>query len=69
MSARRAAASEARKLTEDDDVDDADVEMKDQGDASGSDMDAEGEADDDGSHDMFQLISDVSAYLCSVEEE
>jgi hypothetical protein len=44
-----------------------DVEMKDGSDDSESD--AEGESVDGGSHDMYHIISKLSTYLCTVEEE
>lgn len=69
MSTRRAAASEAQK-TSATDVNDGDVDMEDRADASGSDVDAEGEPEEgsDG-YDMLQTISNLSSYLCKVQEE
>lgn len=68
MSRRRAPASESQ-LSPASEVEDVNVEMKDRPDATDQDMDAEGEVDDEGSRDLFQTISDLSTYLCTVEEE
>ncbi|KAF4121589.1 chromatin structure-remodeling complex subunit RSC1/2 [Geosmithia morbida] len=68
MSTRRAAASEAQK-TSATDVKDGDIEMEDRPDDAGSDIDAEGEPEVDSGHDMLQTISNLSSYLCSVEED
>lgn len=68
MSRRRGPAPDVPQSAESD-IDNDDVEMKDHVDGAESDVDAEGEPDDDGSRDMFQTISDLSTYLCCVEEE
>ncbi|KAK5993136.1 Chromatin structure-remodeling complex subunit RSC1 [Cladobotryum mycophilum] len=53
---------EARKSEMDEDVD-----MKDSPDEDESD--ADGEENEEGSHDMFEMIHNLSKYLCSVEED
>ncbi|POR35458.1 Chromatin structure-remodeling complex subunit RSC1 [Tolypocladium paradoxum] len=74
MSARRASAPERRKSIEDEQGDD-DVEMKDGADDGSSDAEREGSQEeeganeDDGDHDMFQIIHKLSTYLCNVEED
>lgn len=68
MSRRRAPATGGQQSPESD-IDNDDVEMRDRADDPESDVDAEGEPDDGGSHDMFLTISDLSTYLCGVEEE
>lgn len=68
MSRRRAPTTGAHQLPESD-VDNDDVEMRDRTEDVGSDPDVESELGDGGSHDMFQTITDLSTYLCSVEEE
>lgn len=49
------------------DVVDGDVDMKESPDESSVDM--EGNPGQDEPHDLFQLIHDLSKYLCSVEEK
>ncbi|KAL6852846.1 hypothetical protein ACO1O0_007394 [Amphichorda felina] len=68
MSRRRAPTTGAHQLPESD-VDNDDVEMRDRTEDVGSDPDVESELGDGGSHDMFQTITDLSTYLCSVEED
>ena len=57
----------------DPDAGDEDIEMRDTSLNEGSDVDAEGEPEEDGDEvtsrrDLRQLIQDVSTYLCEVEE-
>lgn len=64
MSTRRAAAPEAR---EDQHVGSEEVETN--SDNIDPDADKEGDANEGGDPDLYQLISALSTYLCQVEEE
>jgi chromatin structure-remodeling complex subunit RSC1/2 len=71
MSSRRSGASDVRRASEVESI--QDVGMRDTLEAEESDIDAEGEPDtemhEDDGQDTFQVIHDLSTYLCSVEEE
>lgn len=49
------------------DAPDGDVEMKENVDENN--VDAGDDAGQDEPHDLYQIISDLSKYLCSVEEK
>jgi hypothetical protein len=70
MAIRRASAAEIQNSI-DASAGDEDTEMKDAQPEVNSDVDAEGDPDDeeDGKHDMLQTIQDLTTYLCKIEEE
>lgn len=66
MSTRRSSIPAQRSPGNASDHDD--VEMKDRPDSSESAIEDDG-VDEDDSRDLLRMISDVSTYLCELEEE